>query len=68
MPTGIFLLCETTWCRRASVRANRPRLRGRQRAHGGHHPASREFTELRGEETADVVTERFEGIIGLERR
>lgn len=29
---------------------------------------TREFTELRGEETADVVTERFEGIIGLERR
>lgn len=29
---------------------------------------TREFAELRGEETADVVTERFEGIIGLERR
>lgn len=29
---------------------------------------TREFTELRGEETADVVAERFEGIIGLERR
>ena len=27
-----------------------------------------EFTALGGEETADVVTERFEGIIGLERR
>ena len=29
---------------------------------------TREFTELRGEEAADVVAERFEGIIGLERR
>lgn len=29
---------------------------------------TREFTELRAEETADVVAERFEGIIGLERR
>ena len=29
---------------------------------------TREFTELRGEETADVVAERFEGVIGLERR
>ncbi len=29
---------------------------------------AREFTELRGEEAADVVAERFEGIIGLERR
>ena len=29
---------------------------------------TREFAELRGEETADVVAERFEGIIGLERR
>lgn len=29
---------------------------------------TREFTELRGEETADVVAERFEGIIGLQRR
>lgn len=28
----------------------------------------RELVELRGEETADVVAERFEGIIGLERR
>lgn len=28
----------------------------------------RELAELRGEETADVVAERFEGIIGLERR
>lgn len=29
---------------------------------------TREFTELRGEEAADVVAERFEGIVGLERR
>lgn len=29
---------------------------------------TREFTELRGEETADVVAERFEGIVGLQRR
>lgn len=29
---------------------------------------AREFTELRGEEAADVVAERFEGITGLERR
>ncbi|WP_390622672.1 plasmid mobilization protein [Berryella wangjianweii] len=28
---------------------------------------TREFTELRGEETADVVAERLEGIIGLQR-
>lgn len=28
----------------------------------------RELAELHGEETADVVAERFEGIIGLERR
>lgn len=29
---------------------------------------TRELAELRGEEAADVVAERFEGIIGLERR
>lgn len=29
---------------------------------------TQEFTELRGEETADIVAERFKGIIGLERR
>ena len=29
---------------------------------------TREFVELRGEEAADVVAERFEGIVGLERR
>lgn len=29
---------------------------------------TRELAELRGEETADAVAERFEGIVGLERR
>lgn len=29
---------------------------------------TREFVELRGEEADDVVAERFEGIVGLERR
>lgn len=29
---------------------------------------TRELAELRGEEAADVVAERFEGIVGLERR
>ena len=29
---------------------------------------TRELAELRGEEAADAVAERFEGIVGLERR